>query len=154
MSALACLSGCGGSTDPEGPLVGRIDDAVSAVEEFYGEPQQFVEVTATSELVSVIVAADDPAEQLFWSVEGGLTEPVEVGSIDRPTFDARSIALDPERILGRLREELPNSEIVDLAVTGDGAGGAIYDARLRSAQGGTLLVLLAADGRILGVQGE
>ena len=111
-------------------------------------------MTATADLVSVIVGGDGPAEQLFWSREGGLTEPVPVGDIDRPTFGADAIDFDPERILERLRSELPNSEIVDVAVTGDGAGGAIYDARLQSTQGGTLLVLLARDGRILGVQGE
>ncbi|MGA1052822.1 MAG: hypothetical protein ACO3WU_11050 [Ilumatobacteraceae bacterium] len=154
VTAGVLVAACGGSDREDGLLVDRVDDALAAVEDVYGSPQAYVEVTATRELVSVIVAGGGPAEQLFWTVDGAVTDPVEVGSIDRPTFGADAVDFDPDRILARVREELPNSEIVDLAVTGDGAGGAIYDARLRSSHGGPLRVLLADAGRILGVQGE
>jgi hypothetical protein len=153
VGAALVLAGCAAS-EPDGPLVDRVDDALAAVEASYGEPQSYVEVTATADVVSVIVLGDGPAEQLFWTPDGGLTDPVEIGSLDRPTFGADAVDFDPDRILDRLRAELPESEIVDVAVTADGAGGAIFDARLQSSQGGTLLVLLAGDGRILGVQGQ
>jgi hypothetical protein len=154
LAALVSVSACDGDEQQAGVLVDRVDDALEAVEAVYGSSQDYIEVTATQDVVSVIVAGVGPAEQLFWTVDGAVTDPVDVGPIDRPTFGAEAVDFDPDRILDRLRDELPNSEIVDLAVTGDGAGGAIYDARVRSSQGGTLLVLLAGDGRILGVQGE
>ena len=42
--------------------------------------------------------------------------------------------------------------IVDVAVQGTGDGTAIIDATVVNEKGGTLLVLLSGDGRILGVQ--
>lgn len=156
-AALAVVVGCsggGGEGPAGGPLVGDIDEAVAAVEAFYGSPQEYVEVSATDEVVSLIVAVDDTVEQAFWQPSGGLTDPVPVGSDERPTFRADTIAFDPASILDGVAEQLPDSEIVDFAVTGNGAGGVVYDARLRSSRGGVLLVLLAADGTVLGAQGE
>jgi hypothetical protein len=57
-------------------------------------------------------------------------------------------------VLDQLREELPDSEIIDFAITGAGDGVVVYDARLQSERGGVLLVLLDGDGRILGAQGQ
>lgn len=142
--------------DEDGPLVGRIDDAVFAVESFYQAPQEFFEISATDEVVSVIVAVDDAgeAEQAFWTIDDGLVDPVPLGPMDRPTFRSGDLDFDPDDVLDQLREELPDSEIVDFAVTGAGDGAVVYDARVRSEQGGVLLVLLSGDGRILGVQAE
>ncbi|MFP5488689.1 MAG: hypothetical protein ACLGHQ_10330 [Acidimicrobiia bacterium] len=137
-------------------MVDRIDDAVAAVESYYDAPQDFVEVTATESVVSLIVSAAEgaSAEQAFWSPEDGLVDPVEIPAIDRPTFRADGIDFDADRVLDQVRDELPNSEIVDFAVTGGGDGSVLYDARLQSERGGVLLVLLDGDGRILGAQGE
>lgn len=148
-SLVAC-----GSGDEPGPIVERIDDAVDDVEAYYGEPQRYLEISATPSVVSVFVAADDGVEQAFWSPDEGLVDPVQVTAVDRPTFPASAIDFDPDRILDRVREELPDSEIVDFAVTGAGSGAVVYDVRLRSEQGGVLLVLLDGDGSILGAQGE
>lgn len=136
-------------------MVDRIDDAVFAVESYYGASQDFFEISATDGLVSVIVAVDaTTAEQAFWSPDDGLVEPVVLGPMDRPTFREVDLDFDPDTVLDRVRDELPESEIVDFAVTGVGGGSVVYDARVRSGQGGVLLVLLAPDGRILGAQGE
>lgn len=142
--------------DEGGPLVDRIDDAIFAVESAYQAPQEFFEISATDEVVSVIVAVDDAteAEQAFWTVDDGLVDPVPLGPMERPTFRSGDLDFDPDDVLDQLRDELPDSEIVDFAVTGTDGGSVVYDARVRSEQGGVLLVLLAGDGRILGVQAQ
>ena len=101
-------------------------------------------------------AVDDGAgtEQAFWSPDDGLVEPVPVATDGRPTFRSDDLDFRPDRMFDQLRDELPNSEIVDFAITGAGDGAVVYDARLQSEQGGVLLVLLDGDGRILGAQGE
>lgn len=153
--AVAALAACAPEDEP-GPLVDRIDDAIFAVESYYQAPQDYFEISATDELVSVIVAVDDAtmAEQAFWSPEDGLTDPIVLGPMDRPTFRSGDLDFRPGDVLDQLRDELPDSEIVDFAVTASGEGVLVYDARVQSAQGGVLLVLLSGDGRILGVQAE
>lgn len=140
--------------DEGGPMVDRIDDAIFAVESFYEAPQDFYEISATENVVSMIISVDDGAEQAFWSRDDGLVEPVPVPAVDRPTFRSGDLDFRPDRVLDQIRDELPNSEIVDFAITGAGGGAVVYDARLQSEQGGVLLVLLDGDGRILGAQGE
>lgn len=155
MVALAALAGCA-PEDEGGPMVDRIDDAIFAVESFYQAPQDYFEISATDQLVSVIVAVDDAtvAEQAFWSPEDGLVDPVPLGPMERPTFRSGDLDFDPGDVLDQLRDELPDSEIVDFAITSSGDGVLVYDARVQSQQGGVLLVLLGGDGRILGAQAE
>jgi hypothetical protein len=155
LAAAAALGGCA-DEDEGGPMVARIDDAIHAVESYYEAPQDYFEISATENVVSVIVAVDGgtAAEQAFWSPDGGLVEPVPVESVDRPTFRSGDLDFRPGRVLDPLREELPGSEIIDFAITGAGDGAVVYDARLQSEQGGMLLVLLDGDGRILGAQGQ
>ena len=154
--AVWVLSGCAGGAEVDGPMVDRIDDAVFAVETHYQAPQEFFEISATDSVVSVIVAVEDgtAAEQAFWSPEDGLIEPVPMGPMERPTFRSGDLDFDPGKVLDRMRDELPESELIDFAVTAASDGVVIYDSRVQSAQGGVLLVLLGPDGRILGAQGE
>lgn len=155
LGAVVATAACG-SEEEGGPLVERIDDAIVAVESHYEAPADFVEISATQSVVSLIVAVDDGAgtEQAFWSPDDGLVEPVPVATDGRPTFRSDALDFRPDRMFDQLRDELPNSEIVDFAITGAGDGAVVYDARLQSEQGGVLLVLLDGDGRILGAQGE
>ena len=148
------LAGCA-SGDEGGPLVDRIDDAIFAVETHYQAPQDFFEISATETVVSVIVAVDGgpAAEQAFWSRDDGLVDPVAIAPMDRPTFRSGDLDFRPGRVLAQVRDELPNSDIVDFAITAASDGVVVYDARMQSELGGTLLVLLDGDGRILGVQG-
>ena len=54
----------------------------------------------------------------------------------------------------RVRAELDDPVIVDFTVQGGSDGSVIYDATVASESGGRLLVLLDANGEILGVQAE
>ena len=65
----------------------------------------------------------------------------------RPTFDA-------DQIFDRVRAELDDPVIVDFTVQGGSDGSVTYDATVASESGGRLLVLLDANGEILGVQAE
>jgi len=157
---LACLllasCGDGGDAAPAGPRVDLIPDAVAAVEEFYGAPQEYFEVSAGLESVGVIVAVDDAtaAEQGSYSAEGVLTPPQAVGPADGQTFTADQIDLDPDEIFDQLRRELDDPAIIDLAIQGGPNDTVVYDATIASESGGVLLVLLGPTGRILAVQGQ
>jgi hypothetical protein len=150
-------AGCAsGGDDDGGPMVDRIDDAIFAVETEYRAPLDYFEISAGTDRVSVVVAVDDAtaAEQAFWSPDDGLIDPVRLGDVDGETFRSSELDFDPDTILERVRDELPDSEIVDFTVIG-GPGDAVqYSALIASRQGGSLVVQLDGDGRILGVVTE
>ncbi|NNE11929.1 MAG: hypothetical protein HKN41_06735 [Ilumatobacter sp.] len=126
------------------------------MEEFYGTPQEYFEVSASLESVGFVVAVDDAtaAEQGTWTPDGGLVGPEPVGEASGETFTADEIDVDADVIFDQLRDELDDPVIVDFAVQGGPDGTVIYDATVASENGGVLLVLLGADGQILGVQGQ
>lgn len=153
------LAACGGSDDGDvttRPRVDLIDDAIAAVEEHYGAPQEFFEVSANLEAVGFVVAVDDAtmAEQGSYGADGEFVAPEPVGEASGATFTADRIEFDEDTIFDRLLDELDNPVIVDFAIQGGPNGVAIYDATIASDSGGVLLVLLGADGTIQGVQGQ
>lgn len=152
----AGLVGCGGDDGPPEPLVGLIDEAIVAVEDHYGGPQEYFEISAGLERVSVIVAVDGAtaAEQGSYEPDGGFAVPEPVGPASGATFEAADVTFDPDRIFDELRRELDDPVIIDFAIQGGGDDTVIYDASIASASGGVLLVLLGPDGRILGAQGQ
>ena len=68
------------------------------------------------------------------------------------TFRSSAIDLEPENLFKRIDAELSTPVIVDVAIQGTGTGSTVIDATVVNEKGGTLLVLLSGDGRILGVQ--
>ena len=153
------LAACGGSDSGSaspGPAVDLVPDAIAAIEEHYGAPQEYFEISAGLDSVGFVVAVDGAtmAEQGRYDVDGGLTVPEPVGEASGETFTADEIDVDPDRIFVRLREELDDPVIVDLAIQGGPGDTVVYDATIASEGGGVLLVLLGPDGAILGVQGQ
>ena len=152
------LAACNGSGDgsDSGPAVELIPEAIEAVEDHYGAPQEYFEISAGHDAVGFVVAVDDAAmaEQGSYEADGGLTVPEPVGEASGETFTADEIDLDPDLIFVRLREELDDPVIVDLAIQGGPNDTVVYDATVASEGGGVLLVLLGPDGSILGVQGR
>lgn len=153
------LAACGGSRDGSespGPVVELIPDAIAAVEDHYGAPQQYFEISAGLDAVGFVVAVDGAtlAEQGSYGADGAFIVPESVGEASGETFTADQIDVDPDRIFVPLRDELDDPVIVDLAIQGGPNDTVVYDATIASEGGGVLLVLLGPDGTILGVQGR
>ncbi|MEY3030990.1 MAG: hypothetical protein ACO3R3_09975 [Ilumatobacteraceae bacterium] len=160
--AAAVISACGTGAEPTDlPRVDLIDEAVSRL----GRDLEYFEVAADASGVTLVVrlvevAADDGASgsgvlaEVHRFEDGTLariSEPVEA---DGAFFSGAEIDLDPSGIFDRVLEELDAATVLDLAIQGSPDGQPVYDARVRGSRGGILLVLLGADGRILGVQAE
>ena len=153
------LAACGGSDDgseTSGPVVDLIPEAIGAIEEHYGAPQEYFEISAGLDAIGFVVAVDGAtlAEQGSYDADGGLTVPEPVGEASGETFEADEIEFDPDRIFVQLRDELDDPVIVDLAIQGGPNDTIVYDATVASEGGGVLLVLLGPDGAILGAQGR
>lgn len=138
------------------PLVDQIPNAVASVEAFYGEPQEYFEISARLDSIGFVVAVDDAtaADQGSWTPDGGLVEPEPVGEASGATFTADQIDFDPDSIFDQIFAELDDPTIIDLAIQGGPDGTVIYDASIASEAGGVLLVLLGPDGSVLAVQGQ
>lgn len=151
---LATLWACGGADDPTpAPVVDQIDAAIAAVDEFYGAPQEYFEVSADLDRVDVIVAIDGATAAEQTSIDGGVVAPPEsVGPATGSTFRGDEVDFDGDRIFDQLRADLDDPVIVDFAITGSPDGGPIYDATVASESGGILLVLLGPSGEIRAVQ--
>ncbi|MCB1002434.1 MAG: hypothetical protein KDB40_24300 [Acidimicrobiales bacterium] len=133
-------------------LVDRIDEAVAAVEAELGGPQQYFEINATATLVNLFVAdvaAESVTPYAYVGDELSSDEPI-VGATGN-TFAADAVAVDTSRVLGCVSAELPDTALDVFFVEG-GAGGTVrYTVLGTSAQGGQLVVEVAATGQIIGV---
>ncbi|MDJ0770159.1 MAG: hypothetical protein QNJ12_15260 [Ilumatobacter sp.] len=148
-------STCASPVDGVDDAVALVDAALAEVEAAYGTPQEYFEISASAEGVSVIVAAESPdgtvAERSLCG--DGFVPPEAVGAASGFTFTAAAVEFDPDAVFEQMRAELDDPDIVDFAIqAGSSDGSVIYDASIRSAAGGTLFVLLGPDGEILGTQ--
>jgi hypothetical protein len=153
------LVACSGSSDgseASGPVVELIPEAIEAVEDHYGAPQEYFEISAGLDAVGFVVAVDGAtmAEQGSYGADGEFTVPEPVGEASGETFTADQIDFDPDRIFVTVRDELDDPVIVDLAIQGGPNDTVVYDATIASDGGGVLLVLLGPDGTIRGAQGR
>jgi hypothetical protein len=81
-----------------------------------------------------------------------LTSDGETLSAEGATFRASAISINAEDLFEQIDDELSTPVIADVAIQGSGTGSTVIDATVVNEKGGTLLVLLSGDGRILGVQ--
>lgn len=145
----ACSSGDGTVQ----PMISDIDDAIDAIEVELGGAQDYFEVSAGLEAVTVVVATDDASTATTFSfADGTLSGPGEPVGADGATFRANAVAFDEGVIFDRVRTELDDPVIIDFAVQGGPEGTVVYDASVATDDGGVLLVLLGPDGTIQGVQ--
>lgn len=163
--ASAVLVACGaGAVDveedakcPDGrlpePLVGDIDAAIKAVEAWYGGPQDYFEISANLQQVSVIVASSEGAAEQAFLVAGDFVEPAPIGEAEQnsQTFIASEVDFDPATIFDDISDHLDCPVLIDFAITGS-ANGVLYDTTVASSEGGVLLVLLGPDGEVKAVQ--
>ena len=155
------ISACGSTSDVVRPVVGQIPAAVDAIEAELGSDLEYFEISADLGGVTLILAesaSDDSGEVVGmfattyrWE-SGELTSSGETMAAEGATFGSSSIDLNPEKLFEQIDAELSVPVIVDVAIQGTGTGSTVIDATVVNGKGGTLLVLLSADGRILGVQ--
>jgi hypothetical protein len=132
--------------------VDLIDRAVAQVEAQLGGPQQYFEINATELLVNLFVSVDEGAQVqpfVFLADELNSRDPMPVQQGE--TFEAASLAFDPQKVTSCVVDELPDSTATAFEILG-GAGGAIsYSLIVSSANGGQLVVAVNGEGRILAV---
>jgi hypothetical protein len=146
--ALALGAGCGGDDEESlRPLVEQIAPAVAAVEAERGGPQQYFEVNATPQLVNVFVADGEQVVPYVY-VGGELGPPAAAAPAEGEAFTADALTFDPLTILDGIAADLPDSDIVLFTVVGGPDGAMQYGAGVQSDEGGTLDVVLTADGAV------
>ncbi|MET0145797.1 MAG: hypothetical protein ABW328_13585 [Ilumatobacteraceae bacterium] len=153
-AAMFATAACGGDGDgdPVRPLVDQITPAMAAVDASLGGPQQYFEVNATPQVVNLFVATDNATMVVPYVWVGGqLGTPSEPTTAEGATFATAAVTLDPSTILDGVTDELPDSDIVLFTVVGGPAGAVQYGAGVQSENGGTLDVLLGADGSVQSV---
>jgi hypothetical protein len=133
------------------PRVDLINEAVDALETTLGGPQRFFEINATASLVNMIVSLNDGQLAQPWVYfDGGLSssEPAEATGF---SFAASALDFDPDKVLGKLQAELPQSS-PDLFFIEGGEGGVVrYSVAVTSQQGGQLIVVVGPDGTVQSV---
>lgn len=160
---LACcvgVAGCGGdggddddAGQPRLPRADLIAPALEAVVDARGPDVELLEVAANLERVDVIVRDGSGSDAVLYryAADDQFEGPIEPRLDDRATFAVEEVDVDADRVFTRIEDELPNSAILDLAIHDDG-GIVVNDATVASESGGVLLVLLQADGDIVGMQ--
>lgn len=127
-------------------------DAIAAVDEALGAPQEFFEVTANARFTNVFVAVDDStAAVAYLFVDGELQPPSpKQPGAEGKTFTAADVDYDPSLVLNGVAEELPTSQVDAISVYGNGFG-AVYVVATTSPSGGFLDVEVGPAGQVLAV---
>ena len=155
--AVAALvaTACDGGDDAEPaaphPLVADVPAALDAFAEL-GEGSQLFQVSGTPDRVELIQRVDTEAVGFTFD-DGVLSDGESLGPADGFTFTADDVQFDPGHVLDGITEALDEPTITRFEIVG-GPDGPVYSASVLSDAGGTLLVDLAPDGKVLGVVPE
>jgi hypothetical protein len=160
VACVALLSACSSSSQSDAgsggplPIVDQIAPAITALEATLGGPQDYVEINADAQMVSLITYdATASQAQAYRYLQGVLTPASEPFEISGGTpLRAEWITFDPEIIFDILRTELPTSTVVGFVILAGPSQTATYEALLQSRQGGQILVTLGPQGQVLSVQ--
>ena len=136
------------------PVVDLIEPAIELAATQYGSEPEFFEISADRQRVSLVIAQDGNANQLFYCGDGGYVPATSLGEASGATFTGDAVVFDVDEIFLQIDDELDDPDIVDFAIVGDGEGGAVYDATVQSSAGGILLVRLSPTGSVLAVQAQ
>jgi hypothetical protein len=137
-----------------GPVVDQILPAVTALEELLGGPQDYVEINADAQMVSLITFDAEVSQAQAYRYLGGVIVPASepFGISGGTPLRAEWITFDAEAIFRTLREELPESIVVGFVILAGADQTATYEAIVQSRQGGQILVSLSPQGQVLSVQ--
>jgi hypothetical protein len=141
-------------TQAVSPVVDQIVPAIIALEELLGGPQDYVEINADAQMVSLITFdAEASQAQAYRYLQGVIAPASEPFAISGGTpLRAEWIAFDPEQILVTLRTELPESAVVGFVILAGANQTAAFEAIVQSRQGGQILVRLGPEGQVLSVE--
>jgi hypothetical protein len=158
IAAALTLVACGGGGDeaPPAVLVAQIPAAVKAVEARLGGTQRYSEINATPSEVNLFVVDAKGQESAYVYRDGELQPPPTAQPRLAATFAAADMAFDPDDVLRRVTDELPNAAVLAFSVQPGATGdtGTQLVATLQSAEGGRISVLLGPTGEILGARPE
>lgn len=132
--------------------VDQIADAVAAVEDEMGGPQEYFEINATGVLVNLFVADTEAGTATPYLYVGGeLTSDTARGGAAGNTFRADQLTFDPLLVTSCVEAQLPTSTMEVFYVVGTGEGGVRRSIVLTSAAGGQLEVEVTDDGQVISV---
>ena len=153
VAAVVMLVACGGSGGNDAGFVGDINDAVAAVEDERGGPQEYFEITANVQLTNVFVAVEGATAAVpYVYLDGELEAPGPLlEGASGHIFVAADIDFDPDVVFDSVEAELPEATIDAFSIEGGEIGSVRYVISVRSEQGGALDVTVAADGTVLAV---
>ena len=153
LGTMLVLVACAGAEGDDVGFIADIGKAVEAVEEARGGPQEYFEVTANRQLTNVFVAVEGATAAIpYVYLDGELQVPGPLlEGASGHTFFADDIAFQPDGLFDSVREQLPEAAMDAFSIEGGEIGSVRYVISVRSAQGGSLDVTVAADGTVLAV---
>lgn len=145
--------------DPQGtaqaesdlPAVGRISEAIAALERQLGAPQQYFEVNATARVVNLFVALNNGTLAQAWLYLDGELTSQEAQPASGGTFAATDVAFQADRVLANIRAEVPEAVLESFYVHGDGKGNVQYGVLASALCGGGLDIVVGGDGAVKSV---
>lgn len=145
--------------DPQGtaqaevdlPAVGDIEQAVADLEAELGGPQEYFEINATARLVNLWVSLNDGTVAQPWLWANGELSSEDGDTASGGTFVADDLDFDPDTVLTKVRDEVPDSILETFYVHGDGDGNVQYSVLTSALCGGGLDVIVGPEGDVRSV---